>query len=176
MPNVVHVQSDDVVDPVDAALNWMLGRMADRTEDEERRERMEFGVEQVRHVLGSEPRQGSQSSVTVTSGTGLRNTKPTWRVNGILNAVDGSSSASGNPCSMRTCPARFRDCGKPSTSSTSVRRSGSIKNLLMQPETNWKVLIAGLMASRSHIALGRPSNRLRKHEVVTNQRLLLAPI
>lgn len=40
LPNLVHVQSDDVVDPVDAALNRMLGHMADSTEDEGRRERI----------------------------------------------------------------------------------------------------------------------------------------
>ncbi|WP_156765265.1 hypothetical protein [Mycobacterium sp. 1245852.3] len=34
------MQSDDVVDPADAALDRMLGLMADNTEDEERRERI----------------------------------------------------------------------------------------------------------------------------------------
>ncbi|WP_445161438.1 hypothetical protein ACTXG5_25535 [Mycobacterium sp. Dal123C01] len=34
------MQSDDVVDPVDAALHQMLGHIADNTEDEGRRDRV----------------------------------------------------------------------------------------------------------------------------------------
>jgi hypothetical protein len=39
-PTVASVDSSDVVDPGDAALNELLGQIADNTQDEQRRERV----------------------------------------------------------------------------------------------------------------------------------------